>query len=128
VVETDSGRIDAPIGSDPDTWPHWQILESGRTAITDYRVVRRFTAHSLVEFTPQTGRTHQLRIHSALLGHSIVGDPVYSNAPDSLAERFGLTHHLLHAQRLCFSHPTLGYEMELEAPPPEFWRTILEEL
>jgi 23S rRNA pseudouridine1911/1915/1917 synthase len=128
VIESDSGEIIAPIGSDPETWPHWQVLESGREAVTRYDVIRRFESHSLVEFTPQTGRTHQLRIHSAMIGHPIVGDLIYGNRNDVAIERFELSHHLLHAHRLCITHPTTGSEIEFEAALPPLWQRVIEEI
>ena len=128
VVEADEGVINAPIGSDPDTWPHWQVLAGGREAVTSFSVLRRFASHSLVEFTPQTGRTHQLRIHSARLGHPILGDAIYGTPADPTTGNSGLSHHLLHAQSLRFVHPTSGIDTLLNAPFPDFWRTIIEEL
>lgn len=128
VVTPDSGEINAPIGSDRETWPHWQVLPDGREAVTVFRVVRRFVSHSLVEFKPQSGRTHQLRIHSAFIGHPIVGDLVYGDRSDSAVERFSLTHHLLHADRLRLSHPTSRTELVLEAPLPLHWKQIIQEL
>ncbi len=121
-VEQDSGEIKAPIGSDAKAWPHWRVMpesEGGKTAQTIYRVKRRFDAHTLVELEPLTGRTHQLRIHCNLIGHPIIGDPIYASQPDPIAKQRGLKHHFLHASQLTFRHPATGKEMSLEAPMPE---------
>ncbi len=127
-VELESGQVDAPIGSDPNVWPHWRVLTSGRPAVTSYTVLRRFQSHTLVAFTPQTGRTHQLRIHSALLGHPIVGDAIYAPARDHIADQCGLGYHLLHAHEMRFLHPNGGLEIVIEAPLPPLWKHVLEQL
>jgi 23S rRNA pseudouridine1911/1915/1917 synthase len=121
-LEKDLGEIDAPIGSDAKVWPHWRVMpesEGGKPAQTLYRVERRFNAHTLVELEPLTGRTHQLRIHCNLIGHPIIGDPLYASHPDPVAKRLGLKHHFLHASRLIFRHPATGKELNLEAPMPQ---------
>jgi 23S rRNA pseudouridine1911/1915/1917 synthase len=128
VIEPDSGEINAPIGSDPETWPHWQVLATGREAVTKFIVLRRFASYTLVELTPRTGRTHQLRIHCAFLGHPIVGDLIYGDGNESAIQRFELIHHLLHARSLRFTHPATGDEMLIEAPVPVHWEAIIEEL
>lgn len=120
-VEQDSGEINAPIGSDPKIWPHWRVMpesEGGKPAQTLYRIKRRFDAHTLVELEPLTGRTHQLRIHCNLIGHPILGDPIYASTIDPVVAEHRLKHHLLHAARLVFRHPATGKEMSLEAPMP----------
>ncbi|MGE0127883.1 MAG: RluA family pseudouridine synthase [Blastocatellales bacterium] len=130
-IEKDSGEVNAPIGSDPKVWPHWRVMpenEGGRSAQTLYRVKRRFGAHTLVELEPLTGRTHQLRIHCNLIGHPIVGDPIYASAVDQLTTKHKLKHHLLHAARLVFRHPATGKEMNLEAAMPQAMTDLMAEL
>ena len=130
-AEKDSGQIDAPIGSDPKVWPHWRIMpesEGGKPAQTFYRVKRRFKAHTLVELEPLTGRTHQLRIHCDLIGHPIVGDPIYASTVDPITTKHELKYHLLHAARLVFRHPATGKEMNLEAPLPQAMVDLMSEL
>ncbi len=127
-VERESGEIDAPIGCDPKTWPHWRVLpvgEGGKAAKTCYKVKRRFSANTFLELEPLTGRTHQLRIHCNLIGHPIVGDPIYAPEIDPLAAKHELKHHLLHASRLVFRHPATNREMEFEAPVPQFMRELV---
>jgi 23S rRNA pseudouridine1911/1915/1917 synthase len=130
-MEKDSGEVDAPIGSDPKVWPHWRVTpegEGGKPAQTLYRVKRRFKAHTLVELEPLTGRTHQLRIHCNLIGHPIVGDPIYASTVDPLAAKHKLKQHLLHAARLVFRHPATGKEMNLEAALPQAMADLMSEL
>jgi 23S rRNA pseudouridine1911/1915/1917 synthase len=130
-VERDSAEISAPIGSDPKVWPHWRVLqesEGGKPAQTLYRVKRRFPAHTLLELEPLTGRTHQLRIHCNLIGHPIVGDPIYASMIDPVAAERRLKHHQLHAARLIFRHPATGSEMNLEAPMPQTMIDLMAKL
>lgn len=135
-VEGDSGEIDAPIGSKEgkDVWPRWQVMneaDGGKPAKTIYKVLRRFAAHTLLELEPQTGRTHQLRIHCNLIGHPIVGDPIYRSAlpaPDPLVAQHRIKNHLLHASRLIFRHPAGRGELNIEAPMPEQMRDVIAAL
>lgn len=139
-VEQNTGEIDAPIGSKEgkDVWPRWQVMEEkdgGRPAKTHYKVLRRFAAHTLLELEPLTGRTHQLRIHCNLIGHTIVGDPIYKSAiastnagTDPLAVKHNLKYQLLHASRLIFRHPAGGKELNIEAPMPQQMRELIESL
>jgi 23S rRNA pseudouridine1911/1915/1917 synthase len=125
-VLPDAGEIEAPIGCDPDAWPHWRIMEGGRPAFTRYRVRRRFPAYTLLELEPQTGRTHQIRIHCTSIGHPLFGDQIYGRRDDEEAKRLGVKHHLLHAQRLIFRHPSYDREVDLQAPlPPQILEMIL---
>lgn len=128
LVEKESGEIDAPIGSDRNTWPRWQVMESGRAAKTVFRVRERFAAHTLLELEPLTGRTHQLRIHCALIGHPIVGDTVYAAEADPLATARRIKVQLLHAWRLEFRHPATNQAIRCEAPVPPLMSQILESL
>jgi 23S rRNA pseudouridine1911/1915/1917 synthase len=125
-MEKDSGEIDAPIGCDPKAWPHWRVMENGKPAQTRYRVKRRFAAHTLLELEPLTGRTHQLRIHCNLIGHPIVGDPIYATEVDPISAKRKLKYHLLHASSLIFRHPANNREMRFEAPMPQAMRELME--
>lgn len=115
VTKADSGRIEKPITRDPVRRTRMTCrLEAGRTALTDWKVLRRFARHTLLEVKIGTGRTHQIRVHLSSIGHPIVGDTLYG-APASkwLAERF-----FLHATRLRFRSPATGEVVTLEAPLP----------
>lgn len=130
-IEKQEGEISAPIGSDSSVWPHWRVLpesEGGKPAQTKYRVKKRFAAHTLVEFEPLTGRTHQLRIHANLIGHPIIGDPFYAATKDPLAAQLGLKQHFLHAARLLFRHPATGKELAMEAAMPAAMQDLLTKL
>ena len=90
---------------------------NGRPAVTHYRVLGRYQGSTHVQCRLETGRTHQIRVHLASIGHPIAGDPVYG----SRADRSGLGRQCLHARRLTFVHPATGRQMTVEAPlPPDF--------
>lgn len=130
-IEQDQGEIDAPIGCDPKTWPHWRVMTDGpdaKPAKTLYRIKQRFASHTLLELEPLTGRTHQLRIHCNLIGHPILGDPIYASTVDPLVKELRIKHHLLHAGHLGFKHPATGQPMDFEAPLPQLIRGLLEKL
>lgn len=113
----DSGRIDAPIGKDPALFPRLKVCaEIGKAAVSDYQVLARLNnpPRTRVLFTPLTGRTHQLRIHSAELGHPIAGCDLYGDA-DSLALADRLQ---LHASSLTFDHPVSGETIHWECACP----------
>jgi 23S rRNA pseudouridine1911/1915/1917 synthase len=126
TVEQDQGEIEAPIGYDPKAWPHWRVMSDGRQAKTHYRVRRRLGTHTLLELEPLTGRTHQLRIHCNLIGHPIIGDPIYSSQIDTIAAQHKLKYHILHASRLLFRHPATNAEMDFEAPMPQTMVALLD--
>jgi len=128
VVAEERGEIDAPIGSNPTTWPKWQVMEDGRAARTLYRVRRRYAGHTLLELEPLTGRTHQLRIHCTLIGHPIVGDTVYAAVADALTASQRIKFQLLHAWRLSFRHPATNQEISCEAPLPAAMQRVLDRL
>lgn len=110
-----TGRIEAPIGRDPGHRQRMAVVDEGRAAITDFAVIERMGRHTRLEVRLLTGRTHQIRVHLASIGHPIAGDPVYGRRDDPAAPRPAL-----HAQRLVFEHPDDGRRCEFEAPlPPE---------
>ena len=104
------GAIEAPIARDPQRRQRMAVLEGGRDAMTAYRVIERFAGYSLVEARPRTGRTHQIRVHLAAIGHPIVGDRVYGKRSPLVERQF------LHALRIAFDHPRNGERMTVEAP------------
>ncbi len=115
VVKSETGTVDKPITRDPVRRTRMTCkLATGRTALTHWKVLRRFGKHTLLEVKIGTGRTHQIRVHLSSLGHPIVGDTLYG-APASriLPERF-----FLHAARLTFRSPATGGDVTLEAPLP----------
>jgi len=121
-VPRERGVIAAPLGRHPKDRQRVAVQPAGRgrEAITHYRVLGRFPGMTLLELTPQTGRTHQLRVHLAHLGHPIVGDPKYSGSARGPATR-----QLLHAARLGFVHPATGELVEFTAPWPAVFTEVL---
>jgi 23S rRNA pseudouridine1911/1915/1917 synthase len=120
------GRIVAPIGRDPKHRQRMAVVTSGgraREAVTVYRTESNFDGYTLVEAEPQTGRTHQIRVHFAFMGFPIVGDSVYGKKKN----RLGLTRQFLHAWRLAFTLPS-GRAAEFTAPLPEDLRAVLDQL
>jgi 23S rRNA pseudouridine1911/1915/1917 synthase len=110
-VEQEEFTINAPIGRDEEATPQWRVDESGKCAETRLRVVERRGARTLVELEPVTGRTNQLRIHCAHVGHAIVGDRFYSGEPHARL--------CLHASRLAFRHPATNVWSEFRSHVPE---------
>ena len=123
-IKTDSGIISKPIGRNPKDRKKMAVVQGGREAVTEYRVLERFGDYTLCEMDLKTGRTHQIRVHFADMGHPIVGDEVYTRrkAP------FSTSGQLLHAKRIEFVHPKTGEKMIFEAPLPEDFSMILDKL
>lgn len=125
VIKEDTGRIDAPIGRHRTDRKRMAIDRmNGRRAITNYRVLDRFEKYTLIECRLETGRTHQIRVHLSSIGHPIVGDEVYSHVKSP----FKLKGQTLHAGIIGFIHPSTGEYLEIEAPLPEYFVTLLNKL
>ena len=121
----DTGTIDAPIGRMTTDRKKMGInYKNGRLAVTHYRVLERFGRYTYIECRLETGRTHQIRVHMASIGHPLLGDTIYGPAKDS----FKLQGQALHAKVLGFIHPTTGEYMEFEAPLPEYFTDLLLKL
>ncbi len=122
-LEAAHGRIEAPLGRDPRHRQRMAVVPGGREAITEYRLLTTFAGgdYSLVEAEPKTGRTHQIRVHFASIGHPVVGDTVYGRRRTSLP----VPRQFLHAQRLGFTHPLTGRPLEFEAPLPDDLAAVL---
>lgn len=123
LMAADSGRVEKPIARDPVHRTKMTCrLAKGRTALTDWKVRQRFTRHTLVEVRIGTGRTHQIRVHLASLGHPVMGDKLYgARATELLPDRF-----FLHAWRLAFRSPGSGERISVEAPLPSELTAIIE--
>ena len=126
TIKDDSGVVDAPIGRHPVDRKRMAVTERGRarSAVTEYTVIERFAGHTLIEARLQTGRTHQIRVHMAHIGHPLAGDPVYGHKK----QKFNLPGQALHAAQLIFTHPVTGEEMEFSAPPPATFSKLVEKL
>jgi 23S rRNA pseudouridine1911/1915/1917 synthase len=130
------GTVEAPIGRHPTARTRMAVTTAGKPAVTHYRVLERFRAHSYLRVNLETGRTHQIRVHLAHVRHPIVGDPVYGGRPqlpprpapalvDALRE---LGRQALHAHRLGLAHPATGEWLEWESPIPGDMTRLLEVL
>lgn len=125
VLKDDNGTVNAPIGRHPVDRKKMSINEkNGRDAITHYQVLERFKQFTYVECRLETGRTHQIRVHMAAIGHPLLGDEVYgpSKCP------FKLRGQTLHAGVLGVVHPRTGKYMEFSAPLPEYFQDLLKKL
>ena len=119
----DAGTIDAPIARNKRDRKKMGIDPDGRRAVTHYQVLERFGKYTLVRFELETGRTHQIRVHSSHIHHPIVGDEVYGGS--TALYKNG---QLLHARQLVLAHPITGETMKFEADLPEYYTVVLEKL
>ena len=135
-VLTGGGRVDVPIGRHPVDRLRMAVRDGGKEAVTHYRVLQRFRAHTHVQVRLETGRTHQIRVHFAWLRHPLVGDPVYggrlaipAGTSDCLADVLrGFRRQALSATRLAFAHPVSGGPVEVTAELPDDFRVLLRAL
>ena len=124
-LKDDEGTIHAPIGRHPNDRKKMSInSKNGKDAVTHYKVLERFHGYTLVECRLETGRTHQIRVHMASIGHPLLGDQVYGPAEPP----FRLQGQTLHAGVLGFLHPRTGEYMEFSAPLPKYFEELLEKL
>lgn len=123
---SETATIDAPIGRSSRHRKKMAVIAGGREAVTHYRIVERMSGSSLLDVRLETGRTHQVRVHMAEIGHPIVGDPVYGRSR-TLAKRLGLERPFLHAAKLELVHPITGETLRFEDPLPPELVAALEE-
>lgn len=122
VLREESGTIDRPIGRHPTDRKKMAVNEkNGKSAVTHYRVLTRFGNYTYIECVLETGRTHQIRVHMASIGHPLLGDDVYAGKSS-----FHLQGQTLHAKTLGFLHPSTGEYMEIDAPLPEYFQHLLK--
>ena len=123
VIKHDTGTIDAPIGRDANNRQKMAVTDvHGKEAITHFRVLETFSNHTLVECILETGRTHQIRVHMAYIGHPVSNDPLYGRGKST---EFG---QMLHSKSIKFKHPTTGKELFFEVDPPKEFLEKLEKL
>lgn len=121
----DSGTVDAPIGRHPTDRKKMCVTQRmGRNAVTHWEVVQRYRGYTHVRCRLETGRTHQIRVHMAYIGHPILGDMVYGHKKKEL----GQESQCLHAGALCFRHPRDGRPVMVYAPLPEYFTQVIEKL
>ena len=125
VVKEEEGTVNAPIGRHPIERKKMAINEkNGKPAITHYKVLERFERYTYMEFKLETGRTHQIRVHMASIGHPLLGDTLYSSGRSP----YKLQGQTLHAMTIGFIHPRTREYMEVTAPLPEYFEKILKDL
>ena len=124
-LKEDSGTVDAPIGRHPSDRKKMCVTQrNSRNAVTHWEVVKRYRGYTHIRCRLETGRTHQIRVHMAYIGHPILGDSVYGRKKPEL----GQDSQCLHAGVLCFSHPRDGRPVMVMAELPEYFTQVLEKL
>ena len=124
-LKEDSGTVDAPIGRHPTDRKRMCVTErNSKPAVTHWEVVKRYRGYTHIRCHLETGRTHQIRVHMAHIGHPILGDTVYGRKKPEL----GQDSQCLHAGALCFRHPRDGRPVMVFAPLPDYFRQVLEKL
>ena len=124
-LKEDSGTVNAPIGRHPTDRKKMCVTpRNSKEAVTHWEVIRRYRGYTHVRCKLETGRTHQIRVHMAHIGHPILGDTVYGHKKPEL----GQDSQVLHAGTLCFSHPRDGRPVMVFAPLPEYFTQVLEKL
>ncbi|MFR0582855.1 RluA family pseudouridine synthase [Limosilactobacillus mucosae] len=123
VIKEDQGTIDAPLGRSKKDRKKQAVVMDGRHAVTHFEVLKRYRHYTLVKCRLETGRTHQIRVHMAYIGHPLAGDPLYG--PRKTLAGPG---QYLHAGLLGFKHPRTGQEMTFTAPLPDYFTKMLEHL
>lgn len=123
-VKSEQGTVDTFLDRDKRDRKKYAVSDSGKKAITHFKVLTHFDGYTLCEFVLETGRTHQIRVHAKHMGHPIVGDPVYGFAK----QKFNLEGQLLHAIRLELVHPQTKEKMEFFAPLPDYFQNVLNKL
>ncbi len=126
--EEDEGDIDAPIGRHPVKRKQMAVVKEGKPALTHYKILHRYKGFTHMELTLKTGRTHQIRVHMAHIGHPILGDTLYGGGKTPFEKKHHalLEEQTLHAGTLGFIHPTTGQYMEFSCPPPEYFKKVLK--
>ncbi len=124
AVNENEATIDMPIGRSTKDRKKMAVRKDGKQAITHFKVLKRYLNYTLLEVKIDTGRTHQIRVHMAEIGHPVVGDIVYSKGKNE----FGVVGQMLHAKSLDFTHPTTGKKMHLEAELPQYFKEVIEKL
>jgi len=120
----DAGTVDAPIGRHPADRKKMAVVPGGRPAVTHWEVLERFSGHTHLRCRLETGRTHQIRVHMAYLGHPILGDTVYGRKKPEL----GQSSQVLHARALTFLHPRTGLPVTVESELPDYFQEVLRKL
>ena len=121
-VKEDKGMIDAPIGRSSNDRRKMAVNKDGKSAVTHFEVVERLGDITDLKLILETGRTHQIRVHMAYIGHPVVGDPVYAARRKS----YGLSGQALHSRAITFVHPRTGETMHFEVDIPDYYKAVLD--
>lgn len=124
IISENEATINMPIGRSMQDRKKMAVTKKGKEAITHFQVLERFDKYTLLKVKIDTGRTHQIRVHMAEIGHPVVGDMLYSNGKNE----FGIEGQMLHATSLDFKHPITQKPLHLEAPLPEYFEEVLKQL
>ena len=125
VLKEDSGTVDAPIGRHPSDRKKMCVTQrNSKSAVTHWEVIRRYRGYTHIRCKLETGRTHQIRVHMAYIGHPILGDTVYGHKKPEL----GQSSQCLHAGVLCFAHPRDGHPVVVYAELPQYFKDVFEKL
>lgn len=124
VIKENNATIDMPIGRNDKDRKKMAVTRKGKNAITHFTVLKRYKNYTYIELIIETGRTHQIRVHMAEIGHPVVGDAVYSNGKNP----FNVEGQMLHAKKIEFNHPITKKRISFEAKLPEYFKDVLEKL
>jgi 23S rRNA pseudouridine1911/1915/1917 synthase len=128
-----AGKVDAPIGRHPTQRVKMAVVENGKAAVTHYEIEKKFPSCTLLRCRLETGRTHQIRVHLARIGHPLVGDNVYLKGPQKCVPQLralltGFPRQALHATRLALDHPVSGARVEWHVPLPKDMQQLLQDI
>ncbi len=126
IPKLTKGSIDAPIARHPSDRQKMAVVPTGRPALTHWQLQEKLRHHALLQFDLATGRTHQIRVHTAYMGHAIANDPVYGH-PSKTIQKY-LPGQALHAWQLHFQHPTTGQTLSFQVDPPLGFQRLLQNL
>ena len=121
-VKEDKGMIDAPIGRSTNDRRKMAVNKDGKSAVTHFELVERLGDITDLKLILETGRTHQIRVHMAYIGHPVVGDPVYA----ARRKNYGLAGQALHSRAITFVHPRTGETMHFEVDIPDYYKAVLD--
>ena len=124
IIPENEATIDMPISRSNKDRKKMAVNKDGKKAVTHFKVIERYDKYTLLDIKIDTGRTHQIRVHMAEIGHPLIGDEVYSNGKND----FGVKGQMLHAKSLEFTHPVTGQKMYFEAELPEYFKEIINKL